>query len=79
MLRCIATICVNGTLRTKLRAIADAGFEHVEIFESDLLASPEPVAVVGAMMRDQVHAGDDQCVRRAGAPGVRAEPGNRPA
>ena len=53
MLRCIATICVNGTLRTKLRAIADAGFEHVEIFESDLLASPEPVAVVGAMMRDQ--------------------------
>jgi 4-hydroxyphenylpyruvate dioxygenase len=53
LLRCIATICVNGTLRTKLRAIADAGFEHVEIFESDLLASPEPVAVVGAMMRDQ--------------------------
>lgn len=53
MLRSIATICVNGTLRTKLRAIADAGFEHVEIFESDLLASPEPVAVVGAMMRDQ--------------------------
>lgn len=53
MLRSIATICVNGTLRTKLRAIADAGFEHVEIFESDLLACPEPVAVVGAMMRDQ--------------------------
>lgn len=53
MLKCIATICVNGTLRTKLRAIADAGFEHVEIFESDLLACPEPVAVVGAMMRDQ--------------------------
>lgn len=53
MQSCIATICVNGTLRTKLRAIADAGFEHVEIFESDLLASPEPVAVVGAMMRDQ--------------------------
>ena len=57
MLRCIATICVNGTLRTKLRAIADAGFEHVEIFESDLLACPEPVAVVGAMMRDQGLAG----------------------
>jgi len=53
MLRSIATICVNGTLRTKLRAIADAGFEHVEIFESDLLACPEPVAVVGAMLRDQ--------------------------
>jgi 4-hydroxyphenylpyruvate dioxygenase len=53
MLRAIATICVNGALRTKLRAIADAGFEYVEIFESDLLACPEPVAVVGAMLRDQ--------------------------
>lgn len=52
MLTCIATISVNGALRTKLRAIADAGFEHVEIFESDLLASPEPVHVIGAMMRD---------------------------
>ncbi|HYJ40800.1 MAG TPA: TIM barrel protein, partial [Steroidobacteraceae bacterium] len=52
MLSCIATISVNGPLRTKLRAIADAGFEHVEIFESDLLASPEPVHVIGAMMRD---------------------------
>jgi 4-hydroxyphenylpyruvate dioxygenase len=51
-LNCIATISVNGPLRTKLRAIADAGFEHVEIFESDLLASPEPVHVIGAMMRD---------------------------
>jgi 4-hydroxyphenylpyruvate dioxygenase len=52
LLSCIATISVNGALRTKLRAIADAGFEHVEIFESDLLASPEPVHVIGAMMRD---------------------------
>ena len=52
MLSCIATISVNGALRAKLRAIADAGFEHVEIFESDLLASPEPVPVIGAMMRD---------------------------
>lgn len=53
MQRSIATISVSGTLRSKLRAIADAGFEKVEIFESDLLACPEPVAVVGAMMRDQ--------------------------
>jgi len=52
LLNCIATISVNGPLRTKLRAIADAGFEHVEIFESDLLASPESVPVIGAMMRD---------------------------
>jgi 4-hydroxyphenylpyruvate dioxygenase len=52
LLSCIATISVNGPLRAKLRAIADAGFEQVEIFESDLLASPEPVPVIGAMMRD---------------------------
>jgi sugar phosphate isomerase/epimerase len=52
MKRCIASISVNGALRTKLRAISDAGFEYVEIFESDLLGSPEPAAVIGAMMRD---------------------------
>jgi 4-hydroxyphenylpyruvate dioxygenase len=52
MLSCISTISVNGALRAKLRAIADAGFEHVEIFESDLLASPEPASVIGAMIRD---------------------------
>ncbi|HET9473572.1 MAG TPA: hypothetical protein VFO82_06740, partial [Steroidobacteraceae bacterium] len=52
MERCIASISVNGALRTKLRAIADAGFEYVEIFESDLLGSPESAAVIGAMMRD---------------------------
>jgi 4-hydroxyphenylpyruvate dioxygenase len=52
MQNCIATISVNGALRTKLRAVADAGFEHVEIFESDLLGSPESASVIGAMMRD---------------------------
>ena len=39
MERCIASISVNGALRTKIRAIADAGFEHVEVFENDLLTS----------------------------------------
>jgi len=53
MLTSIATISVSGTLKAKLRAIADAGFENVELFESDLLASPESVSVIGAMMRDQ--------------------------
>lgn len=53
MERCIASISVNGALRTKLRAIADAGFEYVEIFENDLLSSPESAPVIGAMMRDQ--------------------------
>jgi 4-hydroxyphenylpyruvate dioxygenase len=52
MERCIASISVNGALRTKIRAIADAGFEYVEVFENDLLSSPEPAAVIGAMMRD---------------------------
>jgi len=53
MLTSIATISVSGTLKGKLRAIAEAGFENVEIFESDLLACPESVPVVGAMIRDQ--------------------------
>lgn len=34
----IATVCLSGTLPEKLRAIADAGFKDVEIFESDLIA-----------------------------------------
>jgi 4-hydroxyphenylpyruvate dioxygenase len=36
----IATVCLSGTLRDKLEAIAAAGFRHVEIFEADLLAFP---------------------------------------
>lgn len=53
MLSSIATISVSGTLKTKLCAIADAGFENVELFDSDLLACPESASVVGAMMVDQ--------------------------
>lgn len=33
----IATVCLSGTLREKLEAIAAAGFTAVEIFENDLL------------------------------------------
>lgn len=36
----IATVCLSGTLAEKLRAIADAGFDGVEIFEQDLVVSP---------------------------------------
>ncbi|WP_406143969.1 bifunctional sugar phosphate isomerase/epimerase/4-hydroxyphenylpyruvate dioxygenase family protein [Streptomyces sp. NBC_01012] len=36
----IATVCVSGTLTEKLNAVARAGFDGVEIFEQDLLASP---------------------------------------
>ncbi|HEY0419237.1 MAG TPA: sugar phosphate isomerase/epimerase, partial [Acetobacteraceae bacterium] len=36
--RCIATVCLSGTLPEKLEAAAAAGFDAVELFESDLLA-----------------------------------------
>ena len=35
----IATVSISGTLESKLRAIAQAGFNGVEIFENDLLTS----------------------------------------
>ena len=38
MIPAIATVCLSGTLPEKLRAIADAGFTDVEIFENDLIA-----------------------------------------
>ncbi|MFC7494426.1 MULTISPECIES: bifunctional sugar phosphate isomerase/epimerase/4-hydroxyphenylpyruvate dioxygenase family protein [unclassified Nocardioides] len=36
----IATVCLSGTLTEKLHAAAEAGFDGVEIFEPDLVASP---------------------------------------
>ena len=36
----IATVCLSGTLAEKLHAAAAAGFDGVEIFEPDLVASP---------------------------------------
>lgn len=36
----IATVCLSGTLDDKLAAVAAAGFDGVEIFENDLIASP---------------------------------------
>jgi 4-hydroxyphenylpyruvate dioxygenase len=38
IVRSIATVSLSGSLRDKLYAIAHAGYEGVEIFESDLLA-----------------------------------------
>ncbi|EFL09375.1 conserved hypothetical protein [Streptomyces sp. AA4] len=38
----IATVCLSGTLDDKLAAAASAGFDGVEIFEPDLVASPLP-------------------------------------
>jgi 4-hydroxyphenylpyruvate dioxygenase len=36
----IATVCLSGTLEQKLHACAEAGFDGVEVFEPDLIASP---------------------------------------
>src|SRR5262249_52930521 len=36
--KCIATVALSGTLRDKLEASANAGFNGVEIMEADLLA-----------------------------------------
>lgn len=44
----ISTVCLSGTLEDKLAAAAAAGFQGVEIFESDLIASPWSPARVGA-------------------------------
>jgi 4-hydroxyphenylpyruvate dioxygenase len=46
MRRCIATVCLSGTLDDKLAAAARAGFNGVELFESDLVNSPLPPAEV---------------------------------
>ena len=48
----IATVSISGTLETKLRAIAAAGFDGVEIFENDLLSCPLSPTEVGALIRD---------------------------
>ncbi len=48
----IATVSISGTLEGKLRAVADAGFDGVEIFENDLLSFPGSPADVGRAIRD---------------------------
>ncbi|MCO1653780.1 sugar phosphate isomerase/epimerase and 4-hydroxyphenylpyruvate domain-containing protein [Pseudonocardia humida] len=48
----IATVCLSGTLEDKLDAAAAAGFDGVELFEPDLVASPLPPAEVRARCTD---------------------------
>jgi 4-hydroxyphenylpyruvate dioxygenase len=48
----IATVSISGTLEGKLRAVADAGFDGVEIFENDLLSFPGSPRDVGKAIRD---------------------------
>ena len=45
--RSIATVCLSGTLEDKLTAAARAGFDGVEIFENDLVASSWPAKEIG--------------------------------
>jgi 4-hydroxyphenylpyruvate dioxygenase len=52
MLMSIATVSISGSLDAKLRAIHDAGFAGVEIFENDLLTYGGSARVVGQQMRD---------------------------
>ena len=44
--RAIATVCLSGTLEDKLDAVGAAGFDGVEIFENDLVASSSTPAEV---------------------------------
>ncbi|MFI9564713.1 bifunctional sugar phosphate isomerase/epimerase/4-hydroxyphenylpyruvate dioxygenase family protein [Streptomyces rishiriensis] len=48
----IATVSLSGTLTEKLTAAARAGFDGVEIFENDLLASPLEPAEIRARCAD---------------------------
>lgn len=48
----IATVSLSGMLQDKLHAIAKAGFQGVEIFENDLIASPLRPREVRAMLDD---------------------------
>lgn len=45
----IATVCLSGTLVEKLHACAAAGFDGVELFEPDLVASPESPEEIRAL------------------------------
>ncbi|PWG07875.1 4-hydroxyphenylpyruvate dioxygenase [Streptomyces sp. V2] len=52
MRKSIATVCLSGTLTEKLAAAARAGFDGVEIFENDLLASPLTPEEIAARAAD---------------------------
>ncbi|MGJ5024829.1 bifunctional sugar phosphate isomerase/epimerase/4-hydroxyphenylpyruvate dioxygenase family protein [Bradyrhizobium oligotrophicum] len=50
--RSIATVSISGALDEKLKAIAAAGFDTVEIFENDLVAFGMRPREIGQMCRD---------------------------
>ncbi|HEY0682897.1 MAG TPA: TIM barrel protein [Steroidobacter sp.] len=52
MFTSIASVSISGRLDAKLRAIADAGFDGVELVENDLLTYDGAAREVGQMIRD---------------------------
>ncbi|MBR0801293.1 sugar phosphate isomerase/epimerase and 4-hydroxyphenylpyruvate domain-containing protein [Bradyrhizobium jicamae] len=52
MIRSIATVSIGGALDEKLRTIAAAGFDAVEIFENDFTCFDGPARDVGRMCSD---------------------------
>jgi 3-dehydroshikimate dehydratase len=50
--RSIATVCLSGTLEDKVTAAAAAGFDGIEVFEPDLIASPWTPAELAARCAD---------------------------
>jgi 4-hydroxyphenylpyruvate dioxygenase len=52
MLTSIATVSMSGVLESKLRAIAQARFDGVEIFENDLLTARGSPREVAGLVRD---------------------------
>lgn len=48
----IASISISGNLREKLAAIAEAGFDGIEIFEQDFIADEASPREIGDMIRD---------------------------
>ncbi|MGZ4566337.1 MAG: bifunctional sugar phosphate isomerase/epimerase/4-hydroxyphenylpyruvate dioxygenase family protein [Blastococcus sp.] len=50
--RAIATVCLSGTLEDKIVAAAAAGFDGIEVFAPDLIASPWSPAELAARCTD---------------------------
>lgn len=49
---CIATVSVNGSLRQKISAIANAGFDSLELYEPDLAMSGENPRDIARIVSD---------------------------
>ncbi|OJY68083.1 MAG: 3-keto-5-aminohexanoate cleavage protein [Sphingobium sp. 66-54] len=52
MRNAIASVSLSGTLESKIRAAAAAGFDEIEIFDTDFLASPLSPREVKALLDD---------------------------